>query len=234
MTKSNATNSENDFNYLGLSESNIILILKIIIIVLLAILNFGYFYGQSPAKIKPSCGSEIFSTGNGHGTFYSIYLAANKGRNALSIGPVLQQRSMRANGFKIGYSRILTVDSANAEEKSEKDLFQLNFFTSMQYTNKLPLSKATLYEEKLIWGDNKPGLENIRLTTAEIVVGFALYVNITNRISWKNYFGASVYYHINYNEILNHQKIAPSLCLGSGICFYLQKTNSNPRLNTYL
>jgi hypothetical protein len=124
-------------------------------------------------------------------------------------------------GVKVGYSRILTIDSRTPQRSAEKDLLQLNFFTSLQYTNKLQLSYSTVNNETLIFGDSRQDLEKIRLTTGEMTIGFELYVNITNNISWKNYIGGSVYYHFNYLTILEHQKSAPTLNLGTGLCFYI-------------
>lgn len=205
-----------------------------VLLIFLIILNVASCYAQSSSgKIKPSFGIESFSTGNGHGTFYSLYASANKGRNSFSIGPIVQKQSMNLNGLKLAYSRKLSVDSANAPERSDKDLFQLNFFTSIQYTNKLPLSRSTIKNEKLIWGDQKPGLENIRLTTVELTVGFEFYVNITNQLSWKNYFGASVYYHFNYTEVLNHEIAALTLNLGTGICFFINNNKQTKKAIQY-
>lgn len=235
MNNMNTLKKETVLTLHGLKEVKIILIFKTSVILFLIALNSSGLLAQnSTDKIKPLFSTGICSTGNGHGGFYSINTGFYKGRNAFSAGPVIQQCSGKARGVIVSYSRVLTLDSNYQSNCGMKDLFQLNFFSSIQYTTKLPLSRGALREEKLIWGDKKPGLDNIRLTTAEIVVGFEFHVNITNQLSWKNYFGASVYYHFNYNEILNHQKIAPSLCLGSGICFYFHKINSKQRLDTYM
>lgn len=173
-------------------------------------------------KFINSVGLDYYSTGNGLGAFYSPNLSLNKGVNVFSIGPVIQKRSNLLRGVKVGYSRILTIDSRTPKRSVEKDLLQLNFFTSLQYTNRLQLSYSTVKNETLIFGDSRQNLEKIRLTTGEINIGFELYVNITNNISWKNSVGGSVYYHFNYATILEQQKCAPTLNLGTGLCFYIR------------
>lgn len=208
--------------FYGLKEDKIILIIKVTLICFFVSLTASGLLAQhSNEKIKPLFSTGVFSTGNGHGAFYSVNIGISKGRNAFSIGPVIQKCSMKAQGAKLSYSRVLTVDTNYKHESGMKDLFQLNFFSSIQYTNKLQLSNSVLRDEKLIWGDNKD-LNKIRLSTGELVLGFEFYVNITNQISWKNYAGASVYYHFNYSETLDHQRIAPTLSLGTGLCFFIQ------------
>lgn len=176
---------------------------------------------NSKQKIIQSIGLDCYSTGNGLGTFYCPNLNLSKGVNVFSVGPVIQKRSELVRGVKIGYSRILNIDSRNIVNNNSKDLLQLNFFSSMQYTNMLPLSYSTVKNETLIFGDSKSNLEKIRLTTGEVNVGFELYINITNNISWKNCIAGSMYYHFNYSTILDRQKSAPTLYLGTGICFYI-------------
>ncbi|MDP1800063.1 MAG: hypothetical protein Q8L81_01835 [Bacteroidota bacterium] len=223
MKTMNTIKKETEPTFHGLNEEKIILIIKVAIIFFLIALNASVFMAQNSSdKIKPLFSSGIFSTGNGHGAFYSLNMGVIKGRNAISAGPVIQKCSMQARGLKVSYSRVLTVDTNYKHESGMKDLLQLNFFSSIQYTNKLQLSNSVLRDEKLIWGDNKQDLNQIRLSTGELILGFEFYVNITNQISWKNYAGASVYYHFNYTEQLDHQKIAPTLSLGTGICFFIQ------------
>ena len=86
----------------------------------------------------------------------------------------------------------------------------------------LPLSYSTIKHETLIFGYSKPNIEKIRLNTGEINIGFEFYVNIINKISWKNYIAGSVYYHFNYSTIIDCQKCAPTLNLGTGLCFDIQ------------
>jgi hypothetical protein len=195
---------------------------KLFTILSVMLLWSTFFNAQnSNQKFIQSVGLDCYSTGNGLGTFYSPNLSLNKGVNVFSVGPVIQKRSDVLRGVKVGYSRILTIDSKTRLRFAEKDLIQLNFFTSLQYTNKLQLSYSTVRNETLIFGDSRQNLENIRLTTGEMNIGFELYVNITNNISWKNYIGGSVYYHFNYLTILEQQKCAPTLNLGTGLCFYI-------------
>jgi hypothetical protein len=214
---------ETELTFHGLNEDKIIFIIKVTIICfLLSLSGSGFLAQNSSEKIKPLFSTGISSTGNGHGAFYSLNLGISKGRNAFSAGPVIQQCSMKTQGIKVEYSRVLTVDTSYKHESGMKDLLQLNFFSSIQYTNKLQLSNSVLREENLIWGDKKQDLNKIRLSTGELIMGFEFYVNITNQISWKNYAGASVYYHFNYSETLDHQRMAPTLSLGTGICFFIQ------------
>lgn len=189
---------------------------KQLFLALMLMLNLPYGYSQ-----KPVVGIDICSTGNGHGASYSPYFGINKNKNTFQIGPVIQHSSMLMRGAKITYSRKLTIDTSFKSQNGEKELLQLNFFSALQYTDKLCFSDKTLTEEKLIWKDQRPGLENLKLSTAELNVGFELYLNITNQLSWKNYFGASVYYNFNYTEVLEHQQCAPTLNLGTGLCFFL-------------
>ncbi|MDP3558573.1 MAG: hypothetical protein Q8T03_14455 [Bacteroidota bacterium] len=205
------------------SNKNSGLFTKTIISLFIIVLNTNSFQAQkSNQKINASVGIETFSSGNGHGAFFSPQLNLIKGKNTFNGGPVLQKRTQLMKGFKVGYSRELTIDSSDVSEHAEKNLFQLHFFSSFQYTKNLPLSYSTVKNEKMIWGDSKPGIEKIVLTTCEINIGFELYVNITNQISWKNQIAASAYYNTNYSTKLEHQKFAPTLYLGTGLCFFLK------------
>lgn len=221
MKRIKTLSNGSDFRYNCCNNNR--LFIKTIIIIFVLILNVSCFNAQkSVNNIKPSIGFETYSTGNGHGTFYSLYSCLQNGNNAFSVGTVIQKNSAKLSGFKVGYSRTLTGNTSYRSGNVDKDLLQINFFSSIQYTHKLPLSTATLKDEKLIWGDNKKDLDNLRLSTGEVNVGFEFYINITNQISWKNYAGASVYHNFNYPTILEHQRTAPTLNLGTGICFFLQ------------
>ncbi len=208
-----------------------------IFIAILMLSCYGNASAQNNFKRVYKLGGTIESyvSGNGHGTFYSPSLSIGDGKNFFYGGPVIQKRSMLVQGVKIGYSRVLTgagfhgTDDQDDLDDSDR-LLQLNFFCYAQYVNQLPLSYMSIKEEELMSKKcninanldnntvNSVNWSNVKLTTAETCVGFELHIKINQNISWKNYIGASVYYHLNYEPSMYQERIANVLMLGTGIC----------------
>jgi hypothetical protein len=172
-------------------------------------------------------GVETYISCDGHGAFYSPFMSIYKQNSAFNFGPVIQKRSGIMNGFKFLYSCNLT-GSKNRHIKDEyfynyhyPNFFQLNFYSSFQYNGKLPLSYSNVKQEELISHEPQPNWNKIRLSTAEVSSGLAFQLNITNTFSWKTYIGASLYYHIDYTEGMDHTRTAPVINLGTSLSFII-------------
>lgn len=169
--------------------------------------------------------TDRYIAGNPLGTFYSLQVNISKRKNNFFAGPVMQERSQLINGARVGYSRILSGEPGtfDCEGMPIDTRFQINCFSYIQYTDALPLSyKCTIVEERC----NRQADYNwnkLRLTTIEMAMGFEFRVRITKSITWKNYFGASIYNILNYKQGMYHEKVAPVMLLGTGIQFNLFK-----------
>jgi hypothetical protein len=212
--------------------------IKIIAISIFAILFHSEVCAQK-YKPKTPCfiggGFENFSSGNWHGAFYSPYVNLTKGRKSFSGGPVFQKRSMEFSGGKLSFSYNLSgskkqmIDYDEEEvpltedyvKTNDRQLLQLNFFSFAQYVNETTLSYAAQKTEEKTEhnpvSESRRDWSKVRLSTAEAGVGFELYIKISKRISWKSYVAGSVYYHVNYISGMYHERMAPSLVLGTGI-----------------
>jgi len=170
--------------------------------------------------VKIGCGVEQYVSGNWHGTFYSAYLSVSKGKNVITMGPVIQKRSLMMQGGKIGYQRVITGGDRFAVdcdgERVDPNL-QLNAFGYVQYIKDLPLAYSSIIIEERTNRKSDYNWNKLRLSTAEICMGVELHIKINQNISWKNYFGASVYYHLNYKQGMYQERIAPVLLIGTGI-----------------
>jgi hypothetical protein len=180
---------------------------------------------KSKPIYKLGGGIETYVSGNWHGAFYSPYASIGDGKNFLNFGPVIQKRSMLMQGAKIAYSRVLTGGEFNMHDYDGASMdgnLQLNFFCYAQYVNQLPLSFSAVTTEELIHAssdlDLRKDWSKVKLSTAEFCAGFELHVKITQNISWKNYIGSSVYYHLNYIQGMYQSRLAPVIMLGTGIC----------------
>jgi hypothetical protein len=203
---------------------------RAITIILILLLNQYRISGQSlysqvtcpQTGIIRGINLDTYSSGNGHGAFFCPSVTFNKGRNSVSVGPTIQKRSMDLNGFKLSYSRNLSAESDDLGN-IYLDRIQLNFFSYLQYTDKLPLSYSVIKNENLIAREPQPNWENVKLATTEFAAGIELRVNFSSNISWKTYVGVSAYYHLNYLIGMDHERMAPSLSLGTGINILLPR-----------
>ncbi|MBA3663847.1 MAG: hypothetical protein H0W61_06520 [Bacteroidetes bacterium] len=196
------------------------------LILLVFSINFAYAQKYKPrTKYYIGGGLEAYSSGNSHGALFSPYINLTAGRSSFNAGPVFQKRSMEINGGKLAFSYNLSGSKKNiAEEESEGDfvntrpsILQLNFFGFTQYLHNSLLSlSASKIEEKAAL-ENGINWNHTRLSTAEAGVGFELYVRITKRVSWKSYAGGAVYYHLNFQQGMYHERNCLSLLLGTGI-----------------
>lgn len=177
---------------------------------------------QNPLQnhVKLGGGVEQYVSGNIHGTVYSPYLALSKGKNVFTMGAVIQKRSLLMQGGKIGYQRVITGGdrfAVDCDGERVDERLQLNAFGYIQYVKNMSMSyTSTIIEERT----NKKmdyNWNQLRLSTAELCAGVELHIKINQNISWKNYFGASVYYHLNYKQGMYHERILPVLLIGTGI-----------------
>ena len=193
------------------------LIKKIAAAICMALFSTTGAFAQNTAV---GAGADYYSSGNGHGTFYSPQLTLSKGNDAFSAGPVIQKRSGIMNGFKMAYTRNLTGDK-NAQRFDRPDILQINAFGSFQYNNKLPLCYSGVKQEGRIYRENATDLNKVELSTMEAAIGFGAQVNISRCISWKTYVGVSAYYHPDYVKGLDHQQAGNSVTFGTGIAFLI-------------
>ncbi len=202
---------------------------KAVVALILMTLSQGVFAQKYTRKTKTYIGAGVdnVSTGNSHGTYLVPYLIFKKGRNSFNLGALFQRRTMEMGGGKLSFSYNLSggkvsarVDDDDFEESyvnaPRRQILQLNVVAFGQYLSNALISRTAAAVEQKIAKDGT-NWNQVRLTTAEVGVGFELYVRITKRVSWKNYIGGAVYYHVNYKQGMYHERVSPSLMLGTGI-----------------
>ena len=184
-----------------------------------SIIKNANFSGMN-AKAKIGAGVEQYISGNTLGVLYSPYISVSKGNNVISVGPVIQKRTMLVTGIKAGFSRVIT---GNNTSKYDCDgdyvdqRLQVNFFGYIQYVQQMSLSYRGVQFEETMNKQLDYDWNKLKLNTAEMCMGIELHIRLTKNISWKNYFGISVYDHLNYKQEMYHDKISPTLLLGTGI-----------------
>lgn len=188
---------------------------KIIAVTALFISLTQYVTAQAQQKFAARYinSMEASLSGGGHGAFYVATVGIELQRNTFSAGPVIQKRSGIVNGFKIAYSRNL---SQEAYDPNDRDLLQVNLFSSFQYNNKLPLCYAAAKHESVVNPTSDRDWNELKLSTAEINSGIQLQVNITNNVSWKSSIGASVYHHLDYVK-MDRRGTGVALTVGTGL-----------------
>jgi len=216
------------------NKANGVALKRVIVVILLMIIKIHQLSAQKYERkvpVKVGGGLELFTSGNWHGTLYSPSLSLNKGRNMFYGGALIQKRSSQVVGGRFGYSFNLSdpkgsldYDEGNQEEDYQqepvqecKSLLHLNFFSYVQYINNGGLSYVAARTEQLTHRDGTTNWNSVKLNTAEVCLGFELNVRFSERITWKNFIGGSVYYHINYVQGMYHERVAPTLVIGTGI-----------------
>jgi len=196
---------------------------RITIGIFIVILNICVLTAQNISKLSPKFGMgvEMLASGNGHGIFTAPYVSISKGANMVSVAPMLQKCSSDLNGLKVTYSRNLSNEVILEDEEEYisnlPDLFQLNFFAYVQHVNNASLCQSLVKREQSIKRSEMVDLSKITYNTSELGSGIEFRVNFTKNISWRNFIGASLYYHHNYDVWLDHAKIAPGLKLATAI-----------------
>jgi hypothetical protein len=170
---------------------------------------------QQRNYISPlGAGVDIVGSGNAHGAFLAPYLQLNIRRNSFVFSPLIQMRTKEMTGGKISYSRNLSARSAG-----DLDLFQINIFAYVQHTQNLLLSENTVRDENKMRQKENVQWDKVRYTTSEGGAGIELRINLTSSVCIKNFVGFSVYDHQEYIKVMDHEKTATSLMLGTGIYF---------------
>jgi hypothetical protein len=219
MKTINTNKTENEIEYLP--ETNQWLI-RITILIFFMIINICFFSAQNQFRmpVRTGMGVDLYSSGNGHGIFYSPYVSLHKGRNTFTFGPTIQRTHMTLNGGRVSYSRNL---SGNCETFVKDDYYrstdviQLNFFCYIQYNQAAYLNNATIDDEKMVSRGLDVDWNKVRYSTVESGTGIEFRININNHLCWKNYIGASVYQHLDYINGMDHEQCASSLTLGTGM-----------------
>jgi hypothetical protein len=169
---------------------------------------------RQKSPVKYITGFETSLSGGGHGAFYVPTVGIEIKRNTFTAGPIIQKRSGISNGFKISYSRNL---SAVEYTPNDRDLLQVNFFSAFQYNDKLPLGYGEVKYQDNIYSNTDRDWNAVKLSTAELNIGFQLQVNITNNISWKSYVSGCGYHYINYVKLMDRSQTGVVLTVGTGI-----------------
>lgn len=198
---------------------------KVTGVILILMLHGITLLSQNKYTWEPKYGGgfETYMSSNGHGAFFMPYMSVYKGLSAFNFGPTIHKRSGITNGLKVQFSHNLT-GSKNRHIKDEyfyyhsiPNLFQINFYSSVQYNGKLPLSYSAIKHEEKFSREPQPNWNKIRLSTAEVSSGLAFQLNFTNSLSWKAYVGASLYHHITYLKSMDHARTAAAINLGTSI-----------------
>jgi hypothetical protein len=185
---------------------------------LTAVIAASSFNLKSQLPSRAALGVEAFSSGNTHGTFYRPYAGWEVGRNFVSVGPLVQKESAMIKGLKIGYSRNM---SGPADRDKDYDLLQLNLVSYIQYSELLPMSSRAVQEQYQVNRISDVRWENVKLSTAELGIGFELRVNIKRYVCWNNSCSMATYYHTKYFEGLTSERCGISLGLRTGLLFFL-------------
>jgi hypothetical protein len=167
-------------------------------------------------------GMESYVTGGQHGTFYSAYLSATKNKSGITLGPCLQKRSMAVKGAKLSYTYLIgeketfvTPDSTIINTVSAVK-FKLRIFSFLQYVHKLPLSYLAARVETITNRDEEQNWNEVKLSTLSGGAGIELDIQF-RRFTLRNYFGGSMYYHVNYIVSMYHERMSPALTFGTAI-----------------
>jgi hypothetical protein len=175
-------------------------------------------YFHKPLKL--GVGVEQYVSGNWHGTHYSPYLMLSKGKSSFAFGPVVQKRTLETTGGRVIFSRVITGGNpyeVDCDGERVDGLFQMNYFIAAQYLCNTRLAYSSVRIEERSNKGSDISWKDLRLCTAEISAGIEVYVKISRNLNWKNYFGASVYNHVKYQQGMYHEKIAPVLMIGTGL-----------------
>ncbi len=201
---------------------------KMTLVIFFIILNICVFTAQTAKSyrdVKIGGGIQLQSSGNAHGAFYTPYVSFNYGTHSIIVGAMTHKRSGLTRGGQITYSKNL---SSQEQYKGGDyptpipDLLQLNFYSYLQYTNDMPLCQSVIKTEQCIKRENSVDWANVKLNTAEAGAGIELRININEVFCIRNTIGAGVYNHMTYVKGMDHEKIAPTLNLSTGLHITIQ------------
>jgi hypothetical protein len=201
-------------------------LIKTTLILFLLILNICLFNAQSGSKLKPGFGVELLSSGNGHGAFTSPRLSIKIRTNTFSAGPLIQNCTGTIKGIKLTYSKNLSGTDYDCRLEdypySAPDIIQINFFSYLQYIHKTQLCSSIIRTEQMIHSESTMEYNHLKLSTGEAGAGIELRFNLNSTICWRSFIAAAVYDHFSYQKGMDHEKIAPSLNLGTGLQITIQ------------
>jgi hypothetical protein len=205
--------------YLQLSEA----LRKNYILICLLILLAGKGHAQyrNAEKYQAGTGISTYLTTNGHGTFYSAYLALSKGRSMVTLGPSFQKRSSEIKGARLSFAFLL---AGRPEEdmteptfnEVETGVLQLKFISYVQYLDQASLSYNRAKVETITNREMQLDWNTVKLSTAEAGLGIEIDAKL-KYFTLRNFLTLSVYHHINYIEGMYQERTAPALTIGTGI-----------------
>lgn len=218
MKQSQTNNFDNNEIYIQDNS----LLTKITIAVFILILNICVLTAQNGRQVfHTGIGMELLSSANGHGGITSANLSLNSPKQSFELGLLFQNQSSTVKGLKFAYSKNLSNSEYNYRNSDYAstlcDILQLNFFSYFQYLDNASLSGSVIRNEKLIRKEVTIDYNKIKFNTMELGAGIELRVNFSRRVSWHNNISASVYYHDNYVRLYDHEQIAPTLNISTGL-----------------
>ncbi len=219
-------NSENSNNFFLVEDNT--WITKITIAIFFIILNICVLTAQTHTPVrslKMGGGIQFLSSGNAHGAFYLPFVSFNYGTHSLLVGAMTHKSSGLTRGGRIIYSKNLSGQEqyrGGDYPTPVPDRLQLNFYSYAQYTNNIPLSQSVEKTEQMIKRENSVDWTKVKLTTVEAGAGIEFRINISKVLCIRNTIGAGVYNHLTYVKGMDHEKMAPTLNLSTGIHFTIQ------------
>jgi hypothetical protein len=166
-------------------------------------------------------GVETNISSNGHGTYYSGYISLNKGKGSVKLGACIQQRGMKMNGLRLGYSLKL----AGLDQETTTALYDdlpngsvvLNAFSYAQYLNDASLSSRRAKVESLTQLEGNRNWNTVKMSTAEAGIGIELTVKLSDWVQLRNFISLSGYYHVDYIQGMYQERMMPVINIGTGI-----------------
>jgi hypothetical protein len=210
---------ENKNYRLQLSET----LQKNYVLICLLFLLTGKSHAQfrNPEKYHAGTGISTYLTTNGHGAFYSAYVALSKGRSMVTLGPCLQKRTNEIKGGRLSFAFLLAGRPEEdrtepAYSEVEEGVLQLKFISYMQYLDQAALSYNRAKVETITNREMQIDWNTVKLSTAEVGLGIEIDAKL-KYFTLRNYLTLSVYHHINYIEGMYQERTAPALTIGTGI-----------------
>lgn len=166
-------------------------------------------------------GLSNYLTSNGHGAFYSGYLAVSKGKGTIMFGPCLQKRFAQVKGGRLSFTWLLAgrdEDEGGQPSFNETDdgVMQLKFLSYVQYLDQASLSYNRARIETITNPEDTRDWNQVKLSTAEAGMGVELDLKL-KYFTIRNFITLSGYYHVNYIQGMYHERCGPALSLGTAL-----------------
>jgi hypothetical protein len=162
-----------------------------------------------------------YVNGNGHGSFYNFGAVLNSHRSTISIGPTFQKAKKEFVGAGFTYS--FNVVGSNASCISNGDQYneteELSFFVNVSYYKRATLSSATIESEGKISEETLQYYRSLNFNTLESYAGMCYNRLLGDHLKVKLFIATGYYTHLEFNEVMSHDRGAVVLMTGIGIGF---------------